>query len=290
MELTPEQLQPYIEQLIPLVAVYGMNLLGAVVMLVAGWIAAKWLSGRTLNLLKKIPKFDLMLATFLSSLVRYAVVIFTMLAVLNQFGVQTASIIAVLGAASLAIGLAMQGTLRHIASGVMLLIFRPFKIGDFVEVGGTMGTIVNIGLFLTELRAPDGLHIVMPNSELWDKPIKNFTHNKTRRVDIIFGIAYEDDIGKALKMAEEVVNKDPRTLTEPAVPFINVSELGDSSVNILVRAWCPSSEFFAYKGDITRALKEGCDKKGITIPFPQRTLHMATPVTVAAPSGKKKAS
>jgi len=291
MELTPEQIKPVMDELILLLTTYGLSVAGAIVMVIAGWMISKWLSNRVLNILRKIPKFDEMLARFLSSIVRYIVLIFTALAVLNQFGVQTASVIAVLGAASLAIGLAMQGTLKHIAAGVMLLVFRPFKIGDFIDAAGITGTVTNIGLFMTEFKTLEGVQIVVPNSELWDKPIKNFSHNKTRRIDITLGIAYDDDIGKAIKMARDILEKDERSLKDPE-PFVAVGDLGDSSVNILVRVWCNSSDFFTYKCDLTRTLKEACDKNGITIPFPQRSVHMVPQVVAAkkAPAKTKKAS
>ncbi|MBI1363710.1 MAG: mechanosensitive ion channel [Proteobacteria bacterium] len=278
MDMSPEQIQPLIDEAMKMLAGYGMSVAGALLTLIVGWMAAKWLSARTLNILRRIPKFDEMLARFLASMVRYTVIVFTALAVLNKFGVQTASVIAVLGAASLAIGLAMQGTLKHIAAGVMLLVFRPFKIGDFIEAAGIAATVSNIGLFMTEMTTPEGLYIVVPNSELWDKPIKNYSHNKTRRIDITLGIAYEDDIGKAIKMVKDILAKDERSLSDPE-PLVAVSELADSSVNILVRVWCKSGDFFTFKCDLTRALKEGCDKAGISIPFPQRVVHMPAAAT-----------
>ena len=256
-----------------MVASYGMQVLGAIAILVIGSMAAKWVSKTVYKAMKKSPKSDETLNRFLSSLVRYAVLAFTGMAVLSQFGIQTASLVAVFGAMGLAIGLAMQGTLGHVASGVMLLIFRPFKIGDFIEVGGTAGTVENIGLFTTEMNTPDNVRIIMPNGQVWDTSVKNFSINNKRRMDIVMGIGYNDSIDTAMKTMGDVMKADSRIHTDPA-PIMAVTELADSSVNITVRAWCDSGDFWMLQADLKKAWKEAFDAKGISIPYPQQDLHI----------------
>ena len=212
-----------------------------------------------------------MLAGFFSSIVRYAILTVTILAVLSQFGVQTTSLIAVLGAASLAIGLALQGTLSNLAAGVMLLIFRPFKVGEYVEVGGQAGTVNELTLFHTEMSTPDNVHIVMPNGSIWGQPIKNYSYHGTRRVDIVFNISYGDDINLAMKVIQDAIDAEPRCLKEPE-PFIGVMGLGDYSVDIVMRAWTVNSDYWPVKFHLTKDIKERFDKSGVTIPFPTRTV------------------
>jgi small conductance mechanosensitive channel len=237
-------------------------------------IVAGWAQRTTRRALSKVDRLDETLRGFFASIVKYVIIIFVVLAVLNQFGVQTASLIALLGAAGLAIGLAMQGTLTNIAAGVMLLIFRPFKIGDYIDAGGQAGTVRELGLFMTELNTPDNVRITLPNSAIWGQAIKNFSHNATRRVDLVIGIAYDDDINKAIASINDVITGDDRSHKEPA-PMIAVTELADSSVNLVVRVWCDAGNYWPLKFDLTKAIKERLDADGITIPFPQRDVHMA---------------
>jgi len=258
---------------VELLTTYGLDVVGAVVILVVGWIAAGWIGGAVRRSLARFPKVDVTLQTFFASFARYVILIFTVLAVLSQFGVQTASLIAVFGAAGLAIGLALQGTLSNVAAGVMLLIFRPFKIGDFIEGAGLSGTVKGITLFVTELATPDNVQIVVPNSQLWGAAIKNYSHHPTRRVDLVVGIAYEDSIDKAMDAVRDVIVKDPRSLADPE-PMIAVAELADSSVNLVVRVWCEAANYWGLKFDLTKAIKERLDAEGISIPFPQRTVHL----------------
>ena len=192
---------------------------------------------------------------------------------MNQFGVQTASLIAIFGAAGLAIGLAMQGTLSDLASGVMLLIFRPFKIGDYVEAGGQAGAIHSISLFVTKFNTPDNVHIIAPNSDVWGSAVKNYSHNDTRRVDIVVGIAYDANIDQAMNAARDVMVSDARTLDNPE-PFVAVTELADSSVNLVLRVWCNKADYWPVKFDLTKTIKERLDEESIEIPFPQRTVHL----------------
>ena len=267
-----EEMQVFYDQTIEIITTYGWSLLGALLILIFGF----WLSKKAQNLLmkglRKTKRIDETIVRFVGSLARYLVIIITVLAVLDQFGVETTSIIALLGAAGLAVGLALQGTLSNIAAGVMLLLFRPFKVGQFVEVGGISGTVDNISLFTTHMNTPDNVHIIVPNAEIWGTSIKNYSHNETRRLQIDIGIGYGDDIDKALKVAEKICKADKRVHKDPA-PLVAVGNLGDSSVDLLVRVWCQGSDFWALKWDLTKALKEAFEAEGIEIPFPQRVVH-----------------
>lgn len=266
---------------VALVTSYGLSVVGAVIILIAGFVIAGWVRGSVDKALGKMKKVDETLRSFFSSLAYYAVVVFTVIAVLSQFGVQTTSLIAVVGAAGLAIGLAMQGTLSNVAAGVMLLLFRPFKVGDYIEGGGLAGTVKGISLFVTELATPDNVQIIAPNAQLWGSPIKNYSFHPTRRVDIVIGIAYEDDIDKALTAIVEECRKDSRVLAEPE-PMAAVTDLGDSSVNFTVRVWCNAADFWALKFDLTKNLKNRMDGENISIPYPQRTVHTVSQAAQAA--------
>ena len=224
------------DMIMNMATVYGMSVLGAIIILIVGWTAAKWASTLVYKAILRTPIGDETLAQFFRSLMRYAVMAFTLIAVLSQFGVQTASLVALLGAAGLAIGLAMQGTLSNIAAGVMLLIFRPFKIGDYVEVAGDAGTVKQINLFVTELAMPDNVQIIIPNANIWGQAITNYSANPTRRVDVPIGIDYKDDINLALQTATKTLTADSRVLADPA-PQVAVGDLGDNGVNLIVRAW-----------------------------------------------------
>lgn len=258
---------------VALVTSYGLSVIGAIVILIVGFVIAGWVRRSVERGLSKFRKVDETLRSFFSSLAYYAIIVFTIIAVLSQFGVETTSFIAVLGAAGLAIGLALQGTLSNVAAGVMLLLFRPFKVGDYVEAGGLAGTVKSISLFVTELATPDNVQIIAPNSELWGSAIKNYSFHPTRRVDIVLGIAYEDEIDKALAAIVEESKKDSRVLGDPE-PMAAVTDLGDSSVNFTVRVWCNAADFWPLKFDLTKNLKNRMDAEGITIPYPQRTVHM----------------
>jgi len=195
------------------------------------------------------------------------------IAVLSLFGVQTASLIAVLGAAGLAVGLALQGTLSNFAAGVMLLIFRPFKVGDFIDAVGTAGSVMEIGIFSTTLKSPDNIKIVLPNSQVYGQTIKNFNGYDTRRIDLVIGVSYDNDLQVALDTIRSVVTADPRVMAEPEVQ-IAVSNLGDSSVDIVVRPWCAGTDYWALRFDLTRRLKEDLEAAGCSIPYPQRDVHL----------------
>ncbi|SFD89618.1 small conductance mechanosensitive channel [Sulfitobacter brevis] len=250
------------------------SVVGAIVILLIGWVISSWLQNRIQNLGKRHKHLDEMLFEFLASIVRYVIIGFTILFVLNTFGVRTTSVVAVIGAAGLAIGLALQGTLSNVAAGVMLIFFRPIKIGDFVEIAGKMGTVKQINLNFTELADLSNVQVIVPNSEVWGNVITNYSVNPTRRAEWTFGVGY----GANLKQAEEIIRAtimaDERSHSEPA-PFIQVTNLGDSSVDFLVRVWCSAGDYFAFKADMTRRVKEAFDDGEINIPFPTRTIYHA---------------
>ena len=251
----------------------GFNIVAAIAILIAGFIFAGWLKRRVVGLGKKHEQLDVTLFTFLGNIVRYIVIGFAFLFVLNTFGIQTTSFIAVIGAAGLAIGLALQGTLSNIAAGVMIVFFRPIKLGDFVQVGDKMGTVKDITLNFTELASVGNVQIIIPNARVWGNVIENYSIYDTRRAEWSFGVGY----GANLKLAEDIIRStilaDSRSLTEPE-PFVQVNNLNASSVDFLARVWCKSSDYFAYQADMKRAVKEALDAGDVDIPFPTRTVIM----------------
>jgi small conductance mechanosensitive channel len=256
-----------------LATVYAIDVVGALAILIIGWIVAGWAGGKTRSLLMKSSNVDDTLAPFLSNVVRYTILALVVVAVLAQFGIQTASIIAVLGTVGLAVGLALQGTLSHFAAGVVLLILRPFRIGETIDAGGTVGNVQEIGLFATILKTADGLFVYIPNGQLLNASIKNFSRNPTRRVDVVVGIAYGDDVEKGLSIAKAVLEAESRALKDPA-PESMVVGLGDNSVNINMRCWINGGDYFPVVADLQKAIKQRYDAEGISIPFPQRDVHI----------------
>ena len=250
------------------------NVVIASLVMIAGWVLGNYVY----KMIQNIKKLDDTLKSFLGASAKYAILALAAVMVLQQFGVQTASLLAVLGAAGLAIGLALQGTLSNVSAGVMLLILRPFDVGDFISAGGTTGSVKSLGLFATELSTLENVYIFVPNSKLWNTDIQNFSRNDTRRQDIIFGISYNDDINKAFKTIEKAVSKDERIFTdEDQAPQIMVTNLGESSVDITLRIWSDRGNVAALKVDTMKAVKEALDKDGISIPFPTRTIEMTQP-------------
>lgn len=272
--LDPATLERTVATLVELVTTYGLKVLGAVLLLIVGWIAAAWISHSVWKSLGRFPRIDAMLRGFVSSLIKYVILAVTIVAVLGQFGIQTTSFIAVLGAAGLAIGLALQGTLANLAGGVMLLIFRPFRIGDFVDAGGNLGTVKQLSLFFTELASPDGIQQIVPNGDIWGKRITNFSFNPVRRFDIPVGIAYSDDIDTAIAVARKVLEDEERVLKDPAFDVF-VESLGDNSVNLVARVWAPSSDWWPLKSHLIKSIKNAFDAAGLSIPFPQRDMHVS---------------
>lgn len=261
------------QQIIELATTYALDVIGALAILIIGWIIAGWVAKRTRNAMTKASRIDTTLAPFISNVVRYAILAFVLVAVLAQFGIQTASIIAVLGTIGLAVGLALQGTLSHFAAGVVLLILRPFRIDETIDAGGQLGTVTEIGLFATILRTPDGLFVYIPNGQLLNASIKNMSRNPTRRVDLVVGISYTDDVEQGLAIAKSVLEADDRILKDPA-PETMVIGLGDNSVNINMRAWVAGGDYFPVLTSLQKTVKQRYDAEGISIPFPQRDVHI----------------
>lgn len=261
-----------IETASELVVQWGLKVVGAVVVLIVGRMLAAMLRGMVRKALTK-KEVDATLVPFLSNLIYYLALAVVMIAVLGLFGIQTTSLVAVLGAAGLAVGLALQGTLSHFAAGVMLLIFRPFRIGDVVEVGGTVGKVEEIGIFTTTLKSPDNIKITVPNSQIYGDTIRNYNGYETRRVDLVMGISYDDDIDRAIETMDRIIRSDDRVLADPA-PQIAVAELADSSVNLIVRPWCNGADYWDVKFDLTRRFKEELEAAGCSIPYPQHDVHI----------------
>jgi small conductance mechanosensitive channel len=251
----------------------AVDLLAAVVILVVGWLVAGWAAGAVRRAGERSERFDRTLTSVFVRLVRWTILAVTLIAVLGRFGVQTTSIIAVLGAAGLAIGLALQGALSNVAAGVMILGLRPFRLGDAVDIGGTMGTVEEIGLFATRLTTFDGVVVHQPNANIWGSEIRNFSQAQLRRVDVPVGIGYGDDVARAMEVAKSVLDAEERILDDPE-PLVAVDALGDDAVNLLVRGWTQPADFLATKLDLTRSLKEALDGAGVGIPYPQRDLHL----------------
>ena len=259
--------------LIALIIDYALDMVGAVLLLIAGWIVAGWVQKHTARMLGAVERVDATLLSFVTQLVRYSILILVMVAVLAQFGVQTTSIIAVLGAAGLAVGLALQGTLANIAAGVLLLFLRPFKIGEYIDAGGVAGTVREIGLFATEFESYDGIFVMVPNSQLASAAITNYSRLPTRRLDLVIGISYGDNMNQAMTVLNDLLINDDRILKDPAHQVL-VKELADSSVNLNLRCWTNRQNYWSLLFDLTKQAKESLDEHGISIPFPQRDVHL----------------
>ncbi|HNS87244.1 MAG TPA: mechanosensitive ion channel [Parvularculaceae bacterium] len=261
--------QSALERLTP----FLLSALGALAVLVVGlWVAGR-IKGLAKRAMKRSARIDDTLSGFLSSLIYYGLVALVVITTLGVFGVPTTSFAAVIGAAGLAIGLALQGTLGNVASGAMILGLRPFNVGDFVETAGESGRVKSITLFTTELATIDNKLVIIPNGKVWDEPITNYTAHGERRVDLVFGIAYSADIDKAFDAIRSIIAEDDRIRADPE-PTIAVDSLGDSSVNILCRVWVATDNFFPVKWALTKAVKERFDEAGVGIPFPTRTVIM----------------
>lgn len=255
-----------------LVSLVG-SVLGAVVILLLGFMVAGWVARRIRNISENHMSLDPTLFSFLANIAKWTILGFTFLFVLNTFGVQTTSLVAAIGAAGLAVGLALQGTLSNVAAGVMIIIFRPIKVGDFVDIAGSMGTVKDISLNYTELSNLSNAQVIIPNSEVWGNTITNYSVNPTRRAEWTFGVGYGANLQDAEDVIRETVLSDPRAHEEPE-PFIQVNNLGGSSVDFLVRVWCNAEDYFQFQADMKRRVKEALDAKGVDIPFPTRTLFI----------------
>lgn len=255
-----------------LAALYGIKLLAAVAIVVIGRWVGQLLRTLTRRLMAK-GNLDAMVAGFLSNIVYVVVVAFAVIAALSQVGIQTASFIALVGAAGLAVGLALQGSLSNFAAGALIAIFRPFRVGDFVECAGTAGVVEEIQIFTTRMRTGDNKVIIVPNSAVLSGNIVNYSTKPTRRVDLVACIGYGDDIDAAKALVRDVLAKDQRVLPDPE-PVVVVGELADSSVNLTVRAWVNSADYWDVYFETLEAIKKRFDAEGINIPFPQRDVHL----------------
>lgn len=250
----------------------GMKVLGAIAILIIGRIIASAVR-KGISKVMLARGVDPSLVGFVGSLAYFGLMTFTVIATVGQFGVQTASFIAILGAAGFAVGMALQGTLANFASGVMILLFRPFTTGDVVEAAGVKGKVVDIAIFSTTINTPDNVRIIVPNGQLYGGIIKNYNGYDTRRVDMVMGIGYGSDIDKAMEILADLCAKDARVLKDPDVT-IAVSELADSSVNIIVRPWVNSGDYWGVFFDMQKNTKQAFDAAGIDIPYPQTVVHL----------------
>ncbi len=267
------------ELLQELVMLYGVKIVLALLIFVIG----KWLVKKIAGIIEKTMRrnnVDPAIRNFTGSLAYWALLIFVCIAALGQLGIQTASFVAIVGAAGLAVGLALQGSLANFAAGVLILIFRPFKVGDFIEIAGVSGVVQSIQIFTTELNSPDNKKIIVPNGGVISGNITNYSANDTRRVDLVFGVGYGDDIDATKAVLEKVVADNEQVLSDPA-PTIAVVELADSSVNLVCRPWVNSEDYWAAYFAITEAAKKALDGAGISIPYPQRDLHLHNVETTA---------
>tara|TARA_B100001063_G_C16773626_1_gene563400 strand:- start:2572 stop:3420 length:849 start_codon:yes stop_codon:yes gene_type:complete len=260
------------DNIVEILAGYAMSILMALVVFLVG----KWIVRRITNLLvsvlRKINGMDETLVKFLENIVYYILMIVVILAALSELGIETTSFMAILGAAGLAIGLALQGSLGNFASGVMIILFKPFKVGDVVTAAGVTGSVQEVSIFNTIMITPDNQKIIVPNSAITNDSITNINANPTRRVDLVVGIGYDDDIKKAKNVLNSIVEADERVLKEKGIT-VAVSELADSSVNFVVRAWVNTPDYWAVKFDLTETIKITFDNEGISIPYPQQDVH-----------------
>ncbi|MEM7414914.1 MAG: mechanosensitive ion channel domain-containing protein [Gemmatimonadota bacterium] len=261
-----------VDELAAIVTTYGLKVIGAIVVFVIGrMVASKVRNGITKMMNNR--GVDPTLIPFIGGLVYWLLIAIVVVAVLQAFGVNAAGLVAVLGAAGLAVGLALQGTLANFASGVMLLIFRPFGVGDLIDAGGTSGIVESIGLFSTTLNSLDNVRIEIPNGNVFGQTIMNYSANESRRIDLVIGVSYDDDLGTAKETMTRIVAADSRVLAEPETT-IEVLELGDSSVNFVVRPWVKTDDYWPTRFALTRELKEGIEAAGLSFPYPQQDVHM----------------
>ena len=273
-------------EVIVLITEWGMRVLSALAILVGGWVVGKHLA----RWVQRIKGLDSTLKSFLGGLLKYGIFSVSFVAVLDQFGVQTASLLAVLGAAGLAIGLALQGTLSNVAAGVMLLILRPFNVGDYIEIGNVKGTVRELGLFGTELSTLDNVYIFAPNSKIWNAEIFNFNRNTHRRTDLVFPIGNANYIDKAFKTFKDIIDADERLITtKEKLPLIFVLASDDASVNIGVRVWSKTSDHLAVKWDLSKEIKKAIEKEKLGPAAPKRVIEFADGATedVAKKTAKK---
>lgn len=261
------------DEVLVFASTYGLKIVGALVIAVAGWIVAGWASRRIRKLAERSDRVDDTLVPLLTKLARFSILAVVVVAVLDNLGVDTAALFAFIGAAGLAIGLALKDTVADVAAGIVLLGLRPFSVGEYVLIGSTGGMIEEIGVFQTSLTSFDGVPIVLNNSSIRTSEIQNYSRAQTRRIDLTIGVAYGADVDQALETLRCVVRDEERLLDEPE-PVIDVTNLGDSSVDIMVRVWCQAPDFLATKLALGRKIKQALDAEGISIPFPQREIRI----------------
>lgn len=271
MEKNIEAYQQYIDLAIKYGSEYGVKITVALIIFMIGKRIAKVISSLATKTMQK-QEVDVELIGFVSSLLYWALFAIVIIAALGQLGIQTASFVAIIGAAGLAVGLALQGSLSNFAAGVLIILLRPIRVGEFVEMAGTSGTVNSIRIFTTELRTPDNKAVTIPNARVLDSNIINYSSTGTRRVDMVVGIGYGDDIDHARNVIQNIIDADKRILKDPA-PTVAVSQLADSSVNFIVRPWVGSDDYWGVHNDFTENVKKRFDAEGISIPFPQREVH-----------------
>ena len=255
---------------------WAINIGMALVIFYVGRMAVRLVVGLCRRMLGR-ANMDDMLISFLTSILRWLLLLFVIIAALSQLGIETTSLVALLGAAGLAIGLSLQGSLQNFAAGVMLIVFRPFKNGDFVEVGGTTGSVEQIGIFTTTMRTSDNKEVIVPNGTIYSATITNYSARSTRRVDMVFGISYDADIRVARQILERIFSEDERVLADPAT-VVALGELADSSVNFLARPWVNSADYSNVLWDANEKVKLAFDAAGIGIPYPQMDVHLSKEV------------
>ena len=265
-------MEKILEKLQLFAAEYGMKIVGALLIFIIGMWVAKLIKKGVVKLMEK-RSVDPALVSFVASLLYAVMQIFVIIAALAKLNINTTSFVAILGAAGLAVGLALQGSLANFASGVLIIIFKPFGLGDFIEAGGTMGSVDEISIFTTVVNTPDNKKVIVPNSGIMSGNITNYSAHENRRVDLVAGIGYGDDIDKAKTVLEGILAADERILKDPA-PTIAVVELADSSVNLVVRPWVKGLDYWGVYFDTTETIKKRFDEEGISIPFPQQDVHL----------------
>ena len=251
---------------------FGVRIIVAILIFYIGRMIARSLS-KGVRKVMVAREVDKILETFVSNLVYWALLIVVIIAAIDRLGIETTSLIAVMGAAGLAVGLALQGSLSNFAAGVLIVIFRPYRVGDFVDAAGVSGSVEQVQILTTILKTPDNKQIIVPNSAIMSSIITNFSANETRRVDLTIGVSYDDDLDKVQKTLQEIVDADDRILKDPAC-VIRVHELADSSVNFVVRPWVASGDYWGVYWDLTETIKKRFDQDGISFPFPQQDVHI----------------
>jgi small conductance mechanosensitive channel len=266
------EMQKYLDIIMNWLSIYSLKVVAAILVLLIGkWLAHK--IAKVLSVLLEKNKIDVTLVGFLHNITYYTLLMVVLIAAAGQLGINTTSFLTIVGAAGLAVGLALKDSLSNFAAGVMLILFRPFRVGDYVNAGGAAGTVQQITIFTTVLNTPDNQRVIVPNGAITSGIITNVSANPTRRVDLVFGIHYDDDISQAKEILFKVLNADARILKEPA-PTVAVSELADSSVNFAVRPWVKTGDYWGVYFDLLEKVKAAFDQAGITIPFPQQDVHM----------------